>query len=110
MEELRALGLTMYESAVYEALVRHGRSVAKDLSAYSHVPPTAVYPVLQSLMAKGLIITFKGDVAQFDILPLTTAIPSLVERKIKGLQEFGEDVLPKLIAQRHKASWQPQQE
>ncbi|MDO8556110.1 MAG: helix-turn-helix domain-containing protein [Nanoarchaeota archaeon] len=52
---LRELGLNVYESRVYESLVKIGKGSATKLSALSGVPYGRIYDVLESLVSKGLV-------------------------------------------------------
>ena len=58
-EELRKIGLTPYETKIYQVLLSYGRLGAKEIAERSKVPPTAVYPNLKSLISKNLIQKFQ---------------------------------------------------
>ncbi len=63
--DLTEVGLSSYESKVYEALTRHGTSTASTLSADSGVPHSRIYDVLESLIHKGLAKVLPGKTKQF---------------------------------------------
>ena len=63
--ELKTIGLTEYEAKIYKELVKGKKLTAKQLAEQSTVPPTAVYPTLQSLRKKNLIQEFSGEQKQF---------------------------------------------
>ena len=97
MEGFKELGLNSYEIEIYRALLRNGISTGKQLSEYSKVPPTAVYPNLNNLKDKQLVQKFEGDPALFEALPPAFAIKNLVERKKNRLLKLQEKTT--LIAQ-----------
>ncbi|MFH1802195.1 MAG: helix-turn-helix domain-containing protein [archaeon] len=85
MESLKKLGLTKYEISIYKALLKNKKLNAKELSEQSKVPPTAVYPNLNSLKEKRLIQKIDGDPAVFEILSPKAAINNLVTQRKKSL-------------------------
>jgi sugar-specific transcriptional regulator TrmB len=98
MDEFKRLGLTGYETAVYTALLEHGRNDAKALSEYSKVPPTAVYPNLKSLIKKGLVQQLQGEVNMFEAVKPSIAIPSYLEKKAEEFSGIADGLIPKLDA------------
>ncbi|MBU0906585.1 MAG: hypothetical protein KKD18_06215 [Nanoarchaeota archaeon] len=86
MESLKKLGLTKYELAIYETLLRNKKLSAREIAEHSKVPPTAVYPNLNSLKEKRLIQKIEGDPAVFEILPPKAAINNLIAQKKKHLE------------------------
>ncbi len=56
-EELKMLGLTSQEIAVYEALVKQGRSLASEIASTTKLNRSFVYHCLQVLEEKGLVTT-----------------------------------------------------
>jgi sugar-specific transcriptional regulator TrmB len=59
-EILARLGLTEYESKTLTSLLRLNEAKAPDISREAQVPKTRVYDVLDSLVAKDLIIEIQG--------------------------------------------------
>ncbi|MBI4919563.1 hypothetical protein HY837_06535 [archaeon] len=96
MEALRQLGLSSYEESIYYSLLKYGRSDAKELSEYSKVPPTAVYPNLKSLIQKGLIQQFEGEISEYEAIKPSIAVKNFIETKIDDLKEIEETIIPEL--------------
>ncbi|MBI5066538.1 hypothetical protein HZA97_10000 [Candidatus Woesearchaeota archaeon] len=96
MDVLKQLGLNGYESAIYEALLKYGRSDARQLSEHSKVPPTAVYPNLKSLVQKGLIQQFEGEISEYEAIKPSIAVKNFIEKKIDDLKELEEVGIPEL--------------
>lgn len=89
-----ALGLTDYESKVYVALQHNGPLHIRNISKYSSLPRTAVYPPLTGLIKKGLVSeSVFGKRKYYSALPsenLRNVIEerkNLVEEAIKELNE-----------------------
>jgi sugar-specific transcriptional regulator TrmB len=97
-EALAALDLTGYETAVYLALLKEGRSNAKAIAAATDVPPTAVYPNLKSLAAKGIIQQIQGDIYEYQATKPSIALKQYFSKKHQMLQELEYDLLPELDA------------
>jgi len=90
VKELRALGLTHYESRIYAALLLHGRSQAKQIADRTKIGITSVYPNLKSLLNKRLIQEFKGTISVYGPLDPTKTIPSIVMKKTEGIGKPGQ--------------------
>jgi sugar-specific transcriptional regulator TrmB len=86
MDELKKLGLTGYEISVYKCLLEYGKCNAKNISNYSNVPPTAVYPNIKNLIKKGLIQQIKGDISEFEALDPKISIKSLADKRSKEIK------------------------
>jgi sugar-specific transcriptional regulator TrmB len=95
MHGLRRSGLTKYESSIYEALIRCGKSTAQELSVSSRVPKTAVYPNIKKLITYNLVQEIKGDPSIFEALPLS-AFSNFVDNKIKVFSELKDETLNSL--------------
>ncbi len=96
MDICKELGLTVYEKKTYESLLKQGRSNASKLSDASKVPITAVYPALSSLLKKGLVQKYSGEIAQFEAIKPKIAITRLVNQKQKRLEELKEKAIENL--------------
>jgi len=93
MEALKKLGLTKYEVAVYTGLLERGRCTAIELSEYSKVPPTAVYPNLKSLIRKQLVQQIKGKPSLFEPINPSISIKYLAEKRERELSQFKEEAI-----------------
>jgi sugar-specific transcriptional regulator TrmB len=91
--ELKSLGLNKYEIKIYQTLLGYGKLDAKTISKHSHVPPTAVYPNLRSLLDMKLIQQFSGKTMYFEALPPKSAINSLIEDKKRKFSELKNKVI-----------------
>lgn len=96
MDVLRQLGLTGYEIEVYSALLEYGRLNAKKIAEFSKVPPTAVYPNVESLVKKGLIQKLAGKVAVFKVLPPKIGVKSFVRKETARMMELERELVPLL--------------
>src|SRR3989338_806209 len=94
--ELKTLDLTEYEAKIYKGLLQGQRLSAKQLAECSTVPPTAVYPTLQSLGKKNLILEFSGKTKQFEAIDPKISIPSYIENKKKALEKNAEQLLQEI--------------
>src|ERR1700728_3612667 len=56
VERLVRLGLTKYEARAYAALVRRDGSTPAEVARVAGVPRPRVYDVMDSLVAKGLVV------------------------------------------------------
>lgn len=83
------------------ALLQNGELDAKSISERSTVPPTAVYPNLKSLKAKGLIQELAGKVSVYQALPPEAALSAYVEEQKKSLTGLKE----KLVTESEKFSF-----
>ncbi len=96
MTELDELGLTGYEQAAYEAVLSCGQATAKDIAKAARLAPTAVYPNLKSLAAKGLVQKIEGEPARYAAIDPSIAIPALARRRADALLDAGRMIVPKL--------------
>ena len=96
MKELKELGLTGYEASIYSTLLDYGKLTAKELSDRSTVPPTAVYPNVESLVKKGLIQKLSGKIATFEALPPKVGLRSWVRKEAARIMELEEELIPLL--------------
>ena len=109
-QELRRLGLTKYETKMYQALVEYGRLDAKSLSKISGVPPTAVYPNVKSLQEMGLIQHFSGKISAYEAIQPKVALPAFVEREKKKLILLQNNLIQQAENALHKKEIFPQKE
>ncbi|MEK6963788.1 MAG: helix-turn-helix domain-containing protein [Nanoarchaeota archaeon] len=96
MKGLKELGLTGYEASIYSTLLDYGKLTAKELSDRSNVPPTAVYPNVESLVKKGLIQKLTGKIATFEALPPKIGLRSWVRKKAARIIELEKELIPVL--------------
>ena len=61
---------------------------AREIAVSSEVPPTAVYPNLKKLVAKGLVQEFSGEIAFFETVEPQIAIPAFIQQRKKSLEEL----------------------
>ncbi len=91
--KFRKVGLTKYEAKVYITLLEYGKINARQLAKYSLVPPTAVYPSVKTLINKGLVQKFEGEVRLFGALKPDIAINTLIEEKRKELNSIKTNLI-----------------
>ena len=89
--ELKSLGLSNYESRVYECLVKFGKSSAGKISKESGVSYGRIYEVLGSLENKGLVKTLPDKTKMF--IPTNPKyLIGLVEKKEKEFSTIRKEV------------------
>jgi sugar-specific transcriptional regulator TrmB len=80
--KLESLGLSSGEAQVYLVLLRSGGTLgASALAAATRIPRTGVYPLLHSLVQKGIVEAEAGYGSRFTIIPPTRALPALIARE-----------------------------
>ena len=84
--KLEQLGLSAAEAQVYFALVRSGGTLgASAVAAATGVPRTNVYPVLKSLVDRGIVEAEQGYGSRFTAVRPKEALPSLIVRAREDL-------------------------
>src|SRR4029077_17514322 len=77
--KLEKWGLSPLEAQVYLALVRNPqRAGASAIASARGMPRPSVYPVLKSLVEKGMVQNGEGYGSQFSALPPQEALPRLI--------------------------------
>jgi sugar-specific transcriptional regulator TrmB len=86
--KLEKWGLAPFEAQVYLALVRNTqRAGASAIAAATGMPRPSVYPVLKSLVEKGMVQNGEGYGSQFAALPPAEALPRLIATEKEKLME-----------------------
>ncbi len=100
VNDLTSLGLTKNEAKAYHALVKIGRSTAREIAEESGIPRSKVYETLDMLDKRGIIKKVTGsDPAEFDPAPVDAALDHL-EEKVKSSASSARKVLQGLQALR----------
>jgi sugar-specific transcriptional regulator TrmB len=97
-DTLAKIGLTDYETEVYLTLVEYGRLNAKDISKFSKVPVTAVYPNLKSLIGKGLVQRIEGDVSYYISQEIRSSLNTYIKKRVNELDELNKKATLQLDA------------
>jgi HTH-type transcriptional regulator, sugar sensing transcriptional regulator len=80
--KLESLGLSAGEAQVYLTLLRSGGTLgATALASATGLPRTGVYPLLNSLVQKGIVEAEAGYGSRFTAIHPTQALPALVARE-----------------------------
>jgi len=97
-ELLRSLGLSTYESAVYEALLGVGQAKVQDLAQLVDVPRPQIYVALGTLMEKGICREIRGKVTMYAAIPPAVAFrpvlrqeEELLKAKAEGIRKLDEE-------------------
>ncbi|MFH1400388.1 MAG: helix-turn-helix domain-containing protein [Nanoarchaeota archaeon] len=98
MSAIAELGLSPYEEKVYVALLRGGILIASAISKKSGVPPTAVYPNLKKLVAKGLVQRMDGQPAQYQAIDPSLSVKSMLDARIHAYQSMQAGIIAELAA------------
>jgi sugar-specific transcriptional regulator TrmB len=86
--KLEKWGLAPLEAQVYLALVRNAHSTgASAIATAAGIPRPSVYPVLKSLVDRGLVENGQGYGSQFAALPPDQALPRLIAAEKENLLE-----------------------
>jgi len=65
VDGLRNMGFTEYEARAYLALVRLGKSTAREIGETAKIPPGRIYTVLNILAARGFVHVLEGSPATY---------------------------------------------
>jgi len=90
---LQSLGLTIYESKVYAALLLFGPLSSSDLASKGEVPQPRVYDVIKSLMEKGLVAIIQNKPKKFVALNPEIALKDYIDKKYT----FASNIYSKII-------------
>ncbi len=99
IEALKSLGLTKYEALVYIGLLQFDGATATEIHERSEVPRASVYPVLDKLVQKGLVIVSNTIPKRFDALAPREGIIKLKEH-IELNAEFASKELDNIYISR----------
>jgi len=98
-ESLKSVGLTKYESLVYIALLRVEGATATEIHEISGVPRASVYPVLDRLIQKNLVIVSHSTPRRFRAISPEEGIDNLL-RQIQADADAARQVLQEIYRQR----------
>lgn len=99
MESLKSVGLTKYEALVYIALLRVEGATATEIHEISGVPRASVYPVLDRLTQKNLVIVSHSTPKRFRATPPEEGIDNLL-RQIEADAHAAKEELGEIYRQR----------
>lgn len=107
--KLERWGLAPLEAQVYLALVRSGQSLgASALASATGMPRPSVYPVLKSLVERGMVENGEGYGSEFAAVTPAEVLPRLIaaeKEKISERELLAVDLIKELVAdQTPKAS------
>lgn len=88
---LTGLGITVLQARVYLALLKSGKTTAKDLAKTSKVARQDTYRVLSELHNLGLIEKLIDTPTKFKAIPIEVVIAELVERRKKDSSRLEKD-------------------
>ncbi len=96
---LEEFGLSKYEAQAYVALISKGTISASELSYYSDIPRTKVYPTLLKLESKKLVIISKSKPIMCTAIAPEDAFDSIIHEQINKVNAMNT-----LISKLKKAS------
>ncbi len=91
-ELLRSLGLSRYETEVYDALVRVEKAKVQDLARMVTVPRPQIYVALGKLMNKGMCNETRGKVSYYSAVAPGVAFQDVLRKQEEALQARTEGV------------------
>jgi sugar-specific transcriptional regulator TrmB len=97
-QDLKELGLSDMEAAIYLVLLRRGALGASTIASAAKIPRTSVYPALGALAQKGLVDAGAGYASKFSALPPERALPGLIARETVALRNR-EKISAELVTQ-----------
>ncbi len=109
-KELQDLGLNDKESAVYLALLSVDNDSVVDLSKKTKINRTTIYPVLESLMGKGLVSEVKVDKKIRFAAESPERLSTFVDKQKLMFEERSErvkDLIPKLRTVQRESGERP---
>ena len=86
LDDLRQIGLNLYERKLWAALLSRGTSTAGELSSLAKVPHSRTYDVLESLAEKGFVMIQSSKPLKY----VAVAPNEALERAKKKLEEKAE--------------------
>lgn len=81
------MGLSDIESRAYLALVRGGSLGASAVAELVGIPRSTVYPILHSLVERGLVEGGAGRGSRYRVVRPEDALPTFIEREREALEE-----------------------
>ncbi len=109
-KELQDLGLNDKESAVYLALLSVDNDSVVDLSKKTNINRTTIYPILESLMNKGLVSEVKVDKKVRFAAESPERLLTFVDKQKLMFEERSErvkDLIPKLRTVQRESGERP---
>ncbi|MCK4352195.1 TrmB family transcriptional regulator [candidate division WOR-3 bacterium] len=105
ISDLQRTGLTLNEAKAYFTLLGRESYTASELSVVSGIPRQKSYPVLESLVEKGLCICEQGKVRRFRAVPPATGFKNLLIRQEREQEEKGKltEILIEKLSPMYKA-------
>ncbi|MFA6131046.1 MAG: helix-turn-helix domain-containing protein [Patescibacteria group bacterium] len=82
---LQKIGLSENEAKLYELLLIQGKTRARDLFETSKLGRGNVYNILNSLKAKGLVLSVEGKQQVFEAVD-PTKLESMIQKKVTDIQ------------------------
>lgn len=90
------LGLTGYELKIYKSLLQSGTSTVGELSKNCDVPLTAIYPHIQKLVQKQLVMVLSGNIQKYKAINPKHALNSLYEENISLMEKEKDELINEL--------------
>lgn len=109
-KELQDLGLNDKESAVYLALLSVDNDSVIDLAKKTNINRTTIYPILESLMNKGLVTEVKTDKKIRFAAEAPERLSTFVDKQKLMFEERSErvkDLIPKLRTVQRESGEKP---
>jgi len=95
-EDLKLIGLTDYEIAIYLALLKEGPLTGTNLSKASGVPHGKTYVSSTNLQKKGFVIIMQEKPKKFQAVDPEIVVKDAIREKLRKYKEM-EDKLPKQL-------------
>ena len=89
---LQAMGLNLYESRAYSAILGGKQMSAKQVGQVAMIPQSRTYDVLESLAAKGFALGTPSSPKLYTAVPFERVLPSHYQTRKKEIQEMAAKV------------------
>lgn len=100
LDELKQIGLNLYERKLWVALLSRGTSTAGELSSLAKVPHSRTYDVLESLTEKGFVMTQNSKPLKYVAVTPSEAL----ERSKKKIREQTDITINRITKLQNSAS------
>ncbi|MFH0928743.1 MAG: helix-turn-helix domain-containing protein [Candidatus Aenigmatarchaeota archaeon] len=100
LDELKQIGLNLYERKLWVALLSRGTSTAGELSSLAKVPHSRTYDVLESLTEKGFVMTQSSKPLKYVAVTPREAL----ERSKKKIMEQSEVIINRITKLQNSVS------
>lgn len=97
IDELRAVGFSLYEAKIYVALLRHGAQNGNELSRNSGVPSSKVYSTVEKLISQGTVQSISSPAGTQYVGTAPDELVSRLRQRFNDPIDYLAQQLPPLV-------------